>query len=503
MSLIAKDADVDEIVKFLMLVLSTAAKQNAEALDLVEDEHYRHELRNIIDNSSSQLSKEDIENRGSRDDAQSTIALQVQAEVERIISRYAPLEQAYSDLQAHSSTLEENLEKFKIENSELSRKLETSSSKSKIQAEVAESQAKAQIEYLQKDVQHLEEQIGVRDKKLTDAEARLQDMASQVEQVHTDLETMVELKDMLDEARHEIDRLKKVTMQMERYKRQAEQSDALQRQVHTLKNENTYLVEKSKLLDEDTQQVFGLRKQVEILQSEIDFYRRKAKETDESAEKLREELLSMRERSSTLEDNHARDAVLISTLEEKVRTLESTAEFAGGRTLRDAQEKDYDITIEDLQREISRLQRELLNSRAQERADAVISSDTQELETYTQREIAVQSLAHNGKLEATLKDTIQAKDKLQEDYLQVYRENLVLQSQLDALEDETESGDEIARLRTALKDVKEQLEQKRLELRDLQKQYAELEDKFTQSESDCMRCLPIYLNVDSSLTLLF
>ncbi|KAK9464107.1 uncharacterized protein V1516DRAFT_662228 [Lipomyces oligophaga] len=448
-SLIAKDGDVEEIVKLLSLVMMVESEiTHDDALDDISQlpEEERPILLKII---------------GQPDDEKPDFVAPSPVSSDSL--DYRALESLYAQLQSQFNRVQEKLDQTKIENSDLKEQLSKSDSKLQLQLEIQQSKSKGQIEYFQKDIQHLEEQLVERDKKVTEFDSKLLELTNEIEGLHGQVDSITDYKDRIDELSHDNERLRKVASQIEKYKKQAQECTELSQQLVKLKNDNAYLQEKSRLLDQDTQQVFGLRKQVEILQTEQEFYRRKAKEAEKAAESMTEELEFMREKVQKLElklELDRQQANQITAAMDNGPSVLERSDFDNGENVADSlrldQEKDYIRTINELRVRLSQL----------ESNSATVMSDHQS-------SLKHQDTGNIDELKKTLQDTIEHKEKLQEDFLTVYHEKLELQAQIQALEDGSGRGFEMyAELRHEFDKTEIDLKASTTQIKELEAQIA-------------------------------
>ncbi|KAK9457059.1 hypothetical protein V1511DRAFT_496090 [Dipodascopsis uninucleata] len=376
MSLIAKDSQLLEIKKLATLTLIvTKGTSCFDAINNI-DEEYKNDLLDIIskeENSSLIIT----DSYGSSIDFESRL----QAEIAKALDRYHTVEDAYEELKKQYSSLQDEHDQIKQENAILSDKLNDTSGMSRIQAEIVEKKTQTQIEYLQKDIQDLEEQIASRDLKLEQDEEHVSTLLSQIDSLEAELENTVIIKDSLDEAKHEIDRLRKLAAQAERQKAQLAEMANLQQQLTVLQNENTYLSEKSKLLNEDTQEVFGLRRQNDVLQSENEFFRKKNRDMERELNALLEKADRDTQELRSLREEHSRDIEQISELEERIRDLD---DLKRGETIEQSmnssEHAELLATINELKSEISKLDLELSIYRNNTTANTSIEEITPSIE---------------------------------------------------------------------------------------------------------------------------
>ncbi|KAK9249359.1 hypothetical protein V1506DRAFT_525698 [Lipomyces tetrasporus] len=171
-----------------------------------------------------------------------------------------------------------------------------------------------------------------------------------------------------------------------------------------------------------------------------------------------------------LEDDRARDQETISGLEERLQDLELNAAEHFEATLKDAQDQELVLTVNDLKLEVARLQRELASYHANS-----ITANT-----------SIDSSHASVELETTLRDTLHLKEKLQDDYLQIYQEKLVLQSQVDAFEDGpvNQGSEAIVQLRNSLQNAEDELNESKRQLEELQERFNEQEQKLYLVQAD-------------------
>ncbi|KAK9466634.1 HOOK protein-domain-containing protein [Lipomyces arxii] len=467
-SLIAKDNSVDDTVKFASVVVRVAAKalgsKGAEYLDGIKhvyDSELRTTLLDLVGEGEQVMvdAQSSLTQDSQGDDGSQTIA----------IAQYDELQHSYHELLETNTALTTDTEKLKKQNSELQAQLANSTGQSKAEIDVEREKSKSEIDFLQKEVQDLEDQLAERDRKLIDSDTKLTDLMSKIDDLHTELDNTVELNDRLDESKFEITRLRKIANQIDKYKREADEAELVKQQLEAARNEITYLNEKSKLLDEDSQQVFGLRRQVDVLTSEIEFFKRKAKETEEAAEHARQELAYVRDRVLVLEEDHTRDLDVIAGLEEKVFELEGGAVKNAIGSLQD---QDLVATVSDLKLEIRRLQDQVV---AERMGDGNVDKTA-----------VVEDSKVSAALETELRETLDQKQRLQDDYLQVYQEKLVLQSQVDAIEDGAlgETSDVMMQLRGLLQQTKDELQDAKHQIADLSRQLTSQNERLQLMQDD-------------------
>ncbi|KAK9492913.1 hypothetical protein V1508DRAFT_125676 [Lipomyces doorenjongii] len=128
------------------------------------------------------------------------------------------------------------------------------------------------------------------------------------------------------------------------------------------------------------------------------------------------------------------------------------------------------MTINELKIEIARLQHEIQSYHANN-----ITANT-----------SIESASVSEELESSLRDTLHLKDKLQDEYLMVYQEKLVLQSQVDAIEDGSvhQGSEVVVQLRNSLQNTENELNENKRQLEELQERFNEQGEKLLLVQTD-------------------
>jgi chromosome segregation ATPase len=180
-SLVAKDGSIQEAVKLVHLVLlvsvnsETKTSEYMDCIQRISDVDARNTLLELIEEC-----KQGVDDKKSGIVAEYDMDARIQSEVSNVLARYEHLERAYAELEEHNSVLQDNYDKMKRENASLHEQVSQAGGMSKLQVEIAESKAKSQIEYLQKEMQDLEEQLVEKDKKLAGSEMKTKELVMQV-----------------------------------------------------------------------------------------------------------------------------------------------------------------------------------------------------------------------------------------------------------------------------------------------------------------------------------
>ncbi|KAK9479944.1 HOOK protein-domain-containing protein [Lipomyces japonicus] len=436
-SLIAKDAEPGQVTKLLKVVFITAASSaGPEYLSGIDvDDESKTQLRSLLAQSSQSTpaSQQDEAAAPTTTTATTAVANKPQEIQESETNNHtiSDLERSFADLQLQNATLHDQVTAVTTENFNLKQDIASLTSSSKVALDVATGKAQTEIAYLQKDVHDLEGQVADKTAKLASAEQRLRDQQARLEAMQDELDRVDELKDGLDEAKHEMNRLRKFADQVEKYKTQVDVLDDVRKQLQAARNENTYLIEKANLLDEDTQQIFGLRKQVDVLANEVEFFRRKSKDADSVLASTQTELGFLNDKVSVLEYDHARDLDIISALEDRCKEAEAGGLIGNQHqdTIKDAQDRDLVLTIADLQFEISRLNHELEDQKTNAsliNVQATINDDDEDANDYLEQ---IRNLLDAvRKKDDELKRTVLSMQAIQKRYDDLSEKNATLEA---------------------------------------------------------------------------
>ncbi|KAK9238204.1 hypothetical protein V1525DRAFT_121656 [Lipomyces kononenkoae] len=180
-SLLAKDGSIQDaakLVRLVLLVCINSVTKNSEYLDSIQrisDVDAKNTLLELIAEGQQGVDH----NQGGLP-TEYEIDARIQAEVGKVVARYELLEAAHAELQEQNRALQDSYGKIKQENASLQEQVAQAGGMSRLQVEIAEKKAKSQTEYLQKEMQDLEEQLSEKDKKLVDSDIKMKELLVQV-----------------------------------------------------------------------------------------------------------------------------------------------------------------------------------------------------------------------------------------------------------------------------------------------------------------------------------
>ena len=130
-------------------------------------------------------------------------------------------------------------------------------------------------------------------------------------------------KDDLDEANHLVENLRKGQNVAEKYRKKLEGMGELERQVKSLEQQNTQLMQSLRQSEEVSKQAQGLRKLVDTYKKQVDKMDNDHAELLRVKQRMEIEFNTMKEKAAGAETQKIRDMEQIQILEERVRELES------------------------------------------------------------------------------------------------------------------------------------------------------------------------------------
>ncbi|KAI5796751.1 HOOK protein-domain-containing protein, partial [Pyronema domesticum] len=272
----------------------------------------------------------------------------------------------------------------------------------------------------------------------------------QVEELQPLADNAMKYKDELDEAHHNIDKLKKSLNAAEKYRKKLETMSEIELQNKTLEEQNAQLFKELRASEENAKQAPGLKRTVEQYKKQVARLESEFAEATRLTRELEAEKQMLLSKSDGAEYQKTKDQERIRNLEEKIRELES------GVIAENAEEYGGDLgseitfatkTKSDMKLKIARLEAEIrhLKDSGGVGADNVV-------------------------LQHRLQDVERARAKLEEDYLAANTARLVAESQLFAIRsgNASEGSEVMLKLRQTLVDAEK-------ELSELKRKHSEVE----------------------------
>jgi len=266
---------------------------------------------------------------------------------------------------------------------------------------------------------------------------------------------------------------------MEKYKKKLEESADLRRQVKSLEEQNSSLVDKNAALEEEFRKVAAFKPLMESYKTQVSDLETKHAHRSKENDALKHELEQAKIRIKIMSEERQKDSEALDLYQERVRELELVAHRPAPKTAATTHSTDSVVNEESyLVEELSGAEQNL----GGELDDAISGTTTTDLKLrirQLQRDLeAAQANQADGSrllvLENLLEDANRMKARYEKDYLAEHRSKLVLQTELEEIRSGKAMGDgaeaNIA-LRQRLNEVVDNLE-------DLKRQYQDLEVKF-------------------------
>lgn len=268
---------------------------------------------------------------------------------------------------------------------------------------------RSQVDQLQAEVQRLEDIVAERENTISAQDNQLSMLKRQVEDLIPKADQGQRYKDDLDEAQHTIERLRKSQNMAEKFRKKIESMGDIERQVKTLERQNAKLTQDLRTSEENSKLVPGLKRTIEQ-------YKQTSAKMDadltavlNQRTMLETEIRLSKAKLAGAESQKSQDQEHIRALEAKIQELES------GVLSKDSDEASGDLAAEldytkmELKLQQTRLEDELAFAGAGASSEEVV------------------------RLQNLLDDSTRAKERLELDLLDLSRDKLVLESQLDEL----------------------------------------------------------------------
>jgi len=320
------------------------------------------------------------------------------------------------------------------------------------------------------------------------------------------------LRDQLDEVRHEMERARKLENVIEKYKKKLDESADLRRQMKTLEEQNSDLLDRHTALEDEYRKVVAFKPLMEQYKSQIATLESELSSRKRENDRLQYELDATTFKLQKAEEERDREGEELALYEERVKELEEETPITHTRRRKknaEAEEGEPDTSATAFDASFDRHVDEetgIIEGIGGELNDAIEGRTMTSLKLEIrklQREIKILRNAQDdededgngpGKksrylvLENLLEDANRMKRKYEDDYLRQYRETLVLSKQLDEIRTgKSVNGDgaeaSIA-LRQRLNETTEELEKLKAEHVDLTVSYEQVSQELTLAKSD-------------------
>ncbi|OAV95003.1 hypothetical protein, variant [Puccinia triticina 1-1 BBBD Race 1] len=341
----------------------------------------------------------------------------------------------------------------------------------------------------------------------------MEDMRKRLDELGDVEEVNRGLRDQLDEVRHEMERARKLENVIEKYKKKLDESADLRRQMKTLEEQNSDLLDRHTALEDEYHKVVAFKPLMEQYKSKIATLESELSSQKRENDRLQYELDATTLKLQKAEEERDREGEELALYEERVKELEEvtpithtrrrkktteTEEGEEGDTSTTAFDASFDRHVDEETGIIEGIGGEL-NDAIEGRTMTSLKLELRKL----QREIKILRSAQDedddggngtGKksrylvLENLLEDANRMKRKYEDDYLKQYRETLVLTNQLEEIRSGKSMNGEGAEasiaLRQRLNETTEELEKLKAEHIELTVSYEQVNHELTLTKSD-------------------
>ncbi|GAA5963914.1 hypothetical protein JCM21900_001145 [Sporobolomyces salmonicolor] len=471
----------DEVCKLAGLVLALAV-QSEHRLQHIEriqslDEWVQRELMYSIEQVMSKVQTHSDRDKGDNQelDADSEF-YHIQHEKSRLMHDKEALQVVYEDLVDQYNQLKEDHEDALAS----AAAAEAKASEAVARAEAgkndrADQAYKAEIDRLRTELQKTENQLSEAEQVVERQTKVLEDLTRKVDELAPKAEEAVRLKDQMDEYRHASEKAKKQENVIEKYKKKLEEAADLRRNLKTLEDQNSDLLDKNATLEEEYEKISAFKPLMESYKSKLDALETKSSSQAKENNALRLELDRTRSQLRVAEEEREKEGEALVLYEERVKELE-LGHGSKKRAARDRRENSAtELGEGDPEYSFAGVGGEL--------DDAITGTTTTDLKLQIRRlerqlKGAQTNQADSSRivvLENLLEDANRMKARYEGNYLREHREKLVLSAQLEEImsgKSRLGDGPEAAMaLRQRLNETVDDLEK-------LRREYAELDVKY-------------------------
>ncbi|KAJ7849065.1 HOOK protein-domain-containing protein [Mycena olivaceomarginata] len=493
---IAKDHSVPATLTMcrLTIAIGVQCEKNKQFIDRIQglsetDQHY---LMKAIEQVMARINLSDGlvgEASMTEDDHY----YQIQSERSQILSEKETLEKVYQSLLDEHRTLQTSYDDVVSEKDDAVARLRDARREvdSPRRSDKSDGAMRGEIDRLRTELQKSEDNLAIAESDLDKHAHLVTELTKKNEELQTQADEAVRLKDKVDEYRHAADKLQKTENVMEKYKKKLQEGADLRQSLKALEKQNADLVDKNAALEEEYRKVAAFKPLMESYKGQIAELETKHSARAQELDALRFELGETKNKLKIAVAERTRDAETLELYQERVRELElmsnrpvgsggkparrgsvngQTDEFTEAEMLGDEiadAEADSDHPEQGLGGEID----DALTGTTMTDLKLQIRKLKRELEAIKKNEADASRVLV---LENLLEDANRMKGRYENDYLAAHREKLVLQRDLEEIRSGKSMGDgaEAAiALRQRLNETVDQLDA-------LRKTHAELEVQF-------------------------
>ncbi|RKP05966.1 HOOK-domain-containing protein, partial [Thamnocephalis sphaerospora] len=461
---VAKDNDVDELVKLCQLIIAIAVQceRNQVYIEKIQalSNTAQHSLMVAIEQVMSQAPADNGDAESEMIEEQ---LVRLQIEYNHIIAEKKELESTHHGLIEEHNRLRSKCDDMLAEREDMRAKL--------FELERAVDDAhesgkhdfmmRAEIDQLRFDLEKCETKLNESEMQVESQNATIMDLNRKVEDLTRKADQAAKLKDQLQEYRHAAEKLQKAEVAKEKYRKRLEESGDMRRQVKTLEEQNFLLAEKNQQIEEEYRKVSAYKPMIESYKEQVQQLQSKSNQLTLEKNRLEFDLQRYQEKVTLAELEKQNDSEQISLLEERLRELELT----GGHMLSDAMHSTGEDDGDDDESGAT------LGVTGERMAD--VFSDKAQFELKNKivtLEREIHQLRHNKDdggasqrivlLESLLDDANQMKSKMESDYLSAHQRNMTLENEIARLKNTVATGldhDVSLQLRSRLNQSEEQL----------------------------------------------
>ncbi|KAJ6513784.1 HOOK protein-domain-containing protein [Mycena vitilis] len=507
---IAKDHAVQATLTMcrLTIAIGVQCEKNKQFIDKIQglsetDQHY---LMKAIEQVMARINLSGDLDIGEASMTEDDHYYQIQSERSQILTEKETLEKVYQSLLEEHRTLQTSFDDVVSEKDDaLSRLRDVRREVDTKRSDKGDGMMRGEIDRLRAELQKSEDNLAVAESDLDKHAHLVTELTKKNEELQTQADEAVRLKDKVDEYRHAADKLQKTENVMEKYKKKLQEGADLRQNVKALEKQNADLVDKNAALEEEYRKVAAFKPLMESYKSQIAELETKHSARAQELDALRFDLGETKNKLKIAVAERARDAETLELYQERVRELElmsnrpvgsskpagrrssvngATDEFTEaellGDELADADGDDHDHAEQGLGGELD----DALTGTTMTDLKLQVRKLKRELEAIKKNEADASRVLV---LENLLEDATRMKGRYENDYLAAHREKLVLQRDLEEIRSGKSMGDgaEAAiALRQRLNETVDELDALRKSHAELEVQFDTLSRELTIAKSD-------------------
>ncbi|KAF8185017.1 HOOK protein-domain-containing protein [Mycena galopus ATCC 62051] len=491
---VAKDHAVSATLTMchLTIAIGVQCEKNKQFIDKIQglsetDQHY---LMKAIEQVMGRINLSNDGQVGEASMTEDDHYYQIQSERSQILSEKETLEKVYQSLLEEHRTLQTNYDDVLSEKDDAVARLRDARREvdSPRRSDKGDGALRGEIDRLRSELQKSEDNLAVAESDLDKHTHMVTELTKKNEELQTQADEAVRLKDKVDEYRHAADKLQKTENVMEKYKKKLQEGADLRQSLKALEKQNADLVDKNAALEEEYRKVAAFKPLMESYKGQIAELETKHSARAQELDTLRFELGETKNKLKIAIAERTRDAETLELYQERVRELELMSNRPVGSGSKPARRGSVNGQTEEFT-EAEMLGDELAEAEADadhaeqglggELDDALTGTTMTDLKLQIRKlKRELEAIKKNEAdasrvlvLENLLEDANRMKGRYENDYLAAHREKLVLQRDLEEIRSGKSMGDgaEAAiALRQRLNETVDQLDA-------LQKTHAELE----------------------------